>query len=168
MTPIPISDAQRIAEDYGYHQVVIVARAVGEDGGEHVTTYGAGPEHCAVAAHIGQYLRTEIMSWPVQPHESVASEIARERERQMQIEGWTSEHDDQWSNGALARAAGCYALHAGAAKPAQVADGYAPQDWPWEARWWKPKSRRRDLIRAAALIVAEIERLDRAAAREAS
>jgi hypothetical protein len=35
--------------------------------------------------------------------------------------------------------------------------------WPWHDDWWKPKDRRRDLIRAAALIVAEIERLDRAA-----
>jgi hypothetical protein len=33
--------------------------------------------------------------------------------------------------------------------------------------WWKPKDRRRDLVRAAALIIAEIERLDRdAEARE--
>ena len=34
--------------------------------------------------------------------------------------------------------------------------------WPWAASWWKPKNRRRDLVRAAALIVAEIERIDRA------
>ena len=31
----------------------------------------------------------------------------------------------------------------------------------WDSEWWKPKDRRRDLIRAGALIVAEIERLDR-------
>jgi hypothetical protein len=37
--------------------------------------------------------------------------------------------------------------------------------WPWSVQWWKPKDRRRDLVRAGALIVAEIERLDRAAAR---
>lgn len=37
--------------------------------------------------------------------------------------------------------------------------------WPlsWAKSWLKPKDRRRDLIRAAALIIAEIERLDRAA-----
>lgn len=34
--------------------------------------------------------------------------------------------------------------------------------WPWDKSWWKPKGARRDLIRAAALIVAEIERIDRA------
>jgi hypothetical protein len=37
--------------------------------------------------------------------------------------------------------------------------------WPWEDKWWKPKDRRRDLVRAGALIVAEIERLDRLAAK---
>lgn len=29
--------------------------------------------------------------------------------------------------------------------------------------WWKPKDRRRNLVKAGALIVAEIERLDRLA-----
>lgn len=38
--------------------------------------------------------------------------------------------------------------------------------WPFPPRSWKPKDRRRDLVRAAALLVAEIERLDREAARE--
>lgn len=33
--------------------------------------------------------------------------------------------------------------------------------WPWPSKWWKPKSQRRDLVRAGALILAEIERLDR-------
>lgn len=37
--------------------------------------------------------------------------------------------------------------------------------WPWNGRWWKPTNRRRDLIKAGALIVAEIERLDRAEPR---
>jgi hypothetical protein len=37
-----------------------------------------------------------------------------------------------------------------------------PQQWPWLSKWWKPKDRRRDLVRAAALVIAEIERLDRA------
>ena len=92
----------------------------------------------------------------------VLREIDEERTRQIASEGWTAEHDDGHTNGELARAAGCYALHAGLPEPAQVAAGHAPGDWPWDAAWWKPKDRRRDLIRAAALIVAEVERLDRA------
>ena len=95
----------------------------------------------------------------------VLREIDAERERQIVSEGWTPEHDDGHDRGELARAAGCYALHAGLPERAQVAAGYAPSDWwPWDTAWWKPKDRRRDLVRAAALIVAEIERLDRAAA----
>ena len=89
-------------------------------------------------------------------------DIKAERLRQMHQEGWSEQHDDQHTNGEMAQAAGCYALHAGLPEPAQVRPGYAPQDWPWEAKWWKPKDRRRDLVRAGALIVAEIERLDRA------
>ena len=36
-----------------------------------------------------------------------------------------------------------------------------PPSWPWVRRWWKPTDRRRDLVKAGALILAEIERLDR-------
>ncbi|MEB3421767.1 hypothetical protein VK682_24660 [Salipiger manganoxidans] len=41
------------------------------------------------------------------------------------------------------------------------------QLWPWDRKWWKPTTPRRDLVKAGALIVAEIERLDRAALRAA-
>jgi hypothetical protein len=41
-----------------------------------------------------------------------------------------------------------------------------PLFWPWEASWFKPSTARRDLIKAGALILAEIERLDRAAERQ--
>jgi len=34
--------------------------------------------------------------------------------------------------------------------------------WPWGKEWWKPSDRRRDLVKAGALIAAEIDRLDRA------
>jgi len=52
-----------VAEDYGYDQVVIVARKVGDGGGEHVTTYGVDRENCAVAARIGDFLKYEVMNW---------------------------------------------------------------------------------------------------------
>lgn len=67
MKPIPIFDAQRIAEKYGYDQVVIIARAVGdasEGGGEHVTTYGKDKANCDVAARIGDFLKFKVMGWP--------------------------------------------------------------------------------------------------------
>ena len=81
----------------------------------------------------------------------VIDEIAAERKRQIEVEGWTVEHDDKHSDGSLAMAATCYAT------VYPLAGSY----WPWDIKWWKPKDRRRDLIRAGALIVAEIERLDR-------
>lgn len=67
MLDIPISAAERIAKDYGYDQVVIIARRVGNDPqphGEHVTTYGRTKAHCAVAAHVGSFIKTKIMKWP--------------------------------------------------------------------------------------------------------
>jgi DhnA family fructose-bisphosphate aldolase class Ia len=62
---IPIVAAQRIAEEYGYHQVVIIARRTEEvlDSGEHVTTYGTTKAHCRVAAMIGDFLKYKVMGW---------------------------------------------------------------------------------------------------------
>lgn len=96
---------------------------------------------------------------------NVIDEIAAERHRQVEAEGWTPEHDDAHTKGEMAKAAACYAEWAGKTAPVLVGDvrsgGGKPLNWPWSAAWWKPKDRRRDLIRAAALIVAEIERIDR-------
>jgi hypothetical protein len=61
---IPIEAAKRIADAYGYDQVIIVARKVGEVGGEHVTTYGRDKANCKVAADIGNFLKYKIMGWP--------------------------------------------------------------------------------------------------------
>lgn len=86
----------------------------------------------------------------VAPTQVVCAEIYFERSRQTIVEGWSLEHDDAHMLGEMAKAAACYALN-------------STHYWPWDRKWWKPKERRRDLVRAAALIVAEIERLDRAA-----
>lgn len=88
----------------------------------------------------------------------VLDDIQDERRRQIKEEGWTPEHDDQHDSGELAHAAGCYALFSGSHADA----GDPPKYWPWDAAWWKPSEYRRDLVKAAALLVAEIERLDRA------
>lgn len=101
---------------------------------------------------------------------SVIDEIAAERKRQIEAEGWTPEHDDQHSDRALARAAACYAVSSIDLKitaPESAERGWwILRAWPWSLDWWKPSTRRRDLIKAAALIVAEIERLDRKQAAE--
>jgi len=92
---------------------------------------------------------------------SVVDEIAQERRRQIEAEGFNAEHDAQHGPGELALAGACYALWD---FPVLEVNRIAKELWPWADRWWKPKSVRHDLIRAAALIVAEIERLDRGAA----
>lgn len=59
MKRIPISAAKRIADEYEYHQVIIIARKVGE--GEHCTTYGINRWHCAAAADIGNFFKHKII-----------------------------------------------------------------------------------------------------------
>jgi len=92
--------------------------------------------------------------------ESVLDEIGRERYRQVEEEGWTLNHDDKHEGGELALASGCYALRSAKASIHHVATGI-PLSWPWARGWWKPTTDRRNLVKAGALIVAEIERLDR-------
>ncbi|RUV65806.1 hypothetical protein EOA64_00220 [Mesorhizobium sp. M1A.F.Ca.IN.022.02.1.1] len=97
-------------------------------------------------------------------------DIAAERQRQISFEGWSPDHDDaEHSRGQLAKAASCYAYEAGRTDhQRETSRGHAPLSWPWADKWWKPSDRRRDLVKAGALIVAEIERLDRIAARSLS
>lgn len=96
-----------------------------------------------------------------------AADVFAERQRQVSAEKWTPTHDDEHTCGDLAVAAACYALRA-------TADGAHPDEpyrkrfgdaagelWPWDREWWKPASPRRMLEKAAALLLAEIERLDR-------
>lgn len=66
MKRIPIKAAQEIAEKYGYDQVMIYARKVGEypnPHGEHMTTYGVNKAHCDAMAKIGNFLKYKIMGW---------------------------------------------------------------------------------------------------------
>lgn len=84
-------------------------------------------------------------------------DVIAERRRQVENEGWSEAHDDKHSPGDLAAAAGCYALFADSFPDA----GNPPPLWPWTPEWWKPKEYRRDLVRATALLLAEIERVDR-------
>lgn len=96
---------------------------------------------------------------------SIIEEIAAERARQIDVENWTPAHDDdEHASGQLARAACCYSWQASLDDEYRIKwqDRPAPS-WPWDRKWWKSTTRRRDLIKAGALIVAEIERLDRAA-----
>jgi hypothetical protein len=87
--------------------------------------------------------------------------IAAERRRQIEVEGWTPEHDDEHTYGEMADAAASYAWEA--AHPGASLNN-PPTSFPWGAVWWKPKDCRSNLVKAGALIAAEIDRLDRASA----
>lgn len=89
--------------------------------------------------------------------------IAAERKRQVESEGWTPEHDDVHEMGELPAAAMCYAAECVEEDIVQVADEYFASDWwPWDASWWKPSDDPiRNLVKAGALIAAEIDRLQR-------
>ncbi|BBF93358.1 DUF7220 family protein [Blastochloris tepida] len=89
--------------------------------------------------------------------------VMAERRRQIEVEGWSPEHDDGVLPGSLAAAGASYALEA----PHHLSAGGAgqsarpPESWPWSRDWWKPTGFRRDLVKAGALIIAEGEKFDR-------
>lgn len=117
---------------------------------------------CMVRAVIDAYIPGEM---------TAVADVVAERRRQVDGEGWHAEHDDKLnSQGELALAACCYAYHAGSyfhwdKNSYQKKGPFDPDNdyslWPWDIEWWKPKDPRRDLVRAGALILAEIERGDR-------
>lgn len=89
-------------------------------------------------------------------------------------EGWSNDHDDKHTGAELSAAAGVYALaasrlareergdHPATAMGVHTIPANLSPFWPWAGGWWKPEGGvRRMLVKAAALIIAEIERLDR-------
>lgn len=100
---------------------------------------------------------------PDQQRSVGADLIAAERHRQVDAEGWTPEHDDEHDDGALVSAAVCYEFAALALVHNAEVDAYEVLDfWPWDESWWKPSDDPiRNLVKAGALIAAEIDRLGR-------
>lgn len=106
--------------------------------------------------------------------------IAAERQRQIEKEGWTQGHDDEHTDESLALAAACYlapfvlridgtGVSFRQCRPeTDTQPKELPVFWPasWDHGWWKPKSHREDLVRAGALVAAEIDRIDRARAAD--
>lgn len=82
-------------------------------------------------------------------------DVLAERHRQRTHEGWTEQHDDEHSDGELECAAATYTLYCVDGGE----DGAWP--WPWNDETFKPKDHRRNLVRAAALLIAAIEKIDR-------
>jgi hypothetical protein len=97
-----------------------------------------------------------------------AIEAMAERQRQQDVEGFTIENDvAAYPKGDLIAAAVCFAIYAlfgswrGIGKPHRAkAAELVDEMWPWDRTWFKPESRRRSLVKATALLIAEGDRQD--------
>ncbi|WEM00055.1 hypothetical protein [Delftia tsuruhatensis] len=109
---------------------------------------------------------------PVKVLSQAARDVLAERRRQVEAEGWTPEHDDQHDEGEMCFAAAGYAAVASDNLQAISRDidrdltlddnVYPPTNYPWPRSWeFKPCTPRRALVKSGALILAEIERIDR-------
>jgi len=88
--------------------------------------------------------------------------ISEERARQIVGEGYDQNHDSGYKKEELARAAICYAL------PNSIRNEFLfyragkiinEKLWPWQYAYWKPtpENRIKELAKAGALIVAQID-----------
>jgi hypothetical protein len=118
--------------------------------------------------HVAEGLQAERDAASLAPKQSGVEMIAAERERQVSSEGFTPEHDDWFNSGqtaSLTRASMAYAdvtrkQLLGATQ--EYAFCHSAAYWPWDSGWWKPSSDPiRNLVKAGALIAAEIDRLKR-------
>lgn len=89
------------------------------------------------------------------PHGVAA--IMSERIRQIHVESYTVSDDLGYEDDELLGAALAYL---GQHWYRNGTHGRPPQSWPWDAKFWKPVDRRRDLERAGALIAAELDRMN--------
>lgn len=96
---------------------------------------------------------------------AIPAAIQAERDRQISGEGYDATHDDGHDDGELLAVARMYwQVAIGVALPMRGRPGnlrMVPIGFPWAPEWWKPKSKARDLERAGALCLAEIDRLKR-------
>jgi hypothetical protein len=96
-------------------------------------------------------------------------DVLKERSEQDTREGFGPAHDDAHRPGVLAAAAVSYVLAAHDELSNRGLGGFSRQPsraWPFAMTWWKPKNPRNAMVKAAALLLAEIERMDRSAYME--
>lgn len=100
------------------------------------------------------------------PMSDALRDVVAERRRQVEVKGWTPDHDDEHNAGDIACAGASYALAAGdVLGPYSQGDaGFTAENPPsfWPSDWrFKPSDPRRMLVKATALTIAELERFDR-------
>ena len=96
--------------------------------------------------------------------QAALTSIAEERDYQERMKGFTPARDDAYTDNQLIRAACAYAVHATheAQSGCELTHTCVMGMWPWSPATFSNCNRRRALVKAAALLVAEIERIDRA------
>ncbi|HHJ2813492.1 TPA: hypothetical protein ACQIYV_002732 [Escherichia coli] len=122
---------------------------------QQVALEAAMEEFDAIKTPATDAFLAEVRAQGVKSLSNAVQSVIAERQRHQSAEGWTPEHDDQYSKSQLLWASSCYVLNA--IHPFNR----IPFDWPWTPEWWKPTNPRRDMVKAGALILAEIERIDR-------
>jgi hypothetical protein len=116
-----------------------------------------------------------VIFWPEWVGSKGLEMIIEERKRQVEEEGWRTEHDAEHDDGSIAWAAVCYAAPGPVYREKHVLRGIFFRDpWPWDQRWDKrrtvhgdgalttdqaKRTRIRELTKAGALIAAEIDRI---------
>jgi hypothetical protein len=110
----------------------------------------------AMAWREGEFTR------PLYEVPSLISEIACRRRFQI-AKGYDAAHDDKHVNGEIALAAAAYCLSAAQhpGKGIRQTPTWVPPAWPWHREQFDFVDARSSLLDAAAMIIAEIERLDR-------
>ena len=100
--------------------------------------------------------------------------IAEERKRQIEIEGYTQQHDAEHPVSELISAAGAYLR---SANLHLLSESFEPSSswhktnepfywnevkrlWPWDEKTFKPTTALRDFVKTGALIAAIIDRLN--------
>lgn len=143
----------------------LLARVHG-DGGHYVEQYGLEKALEDADLLVATWRATPAPQDVREPSEAAAlAAVMLERRRQVDVKGWTPEHDDGHVNDEIAALACFYAMPPGAREWPATETGYGhtlgaaivPQGW--EA---KEGDRWRELVKAGALILAEAARLDRA------
>lgn len=81
--------------------------------------------------------------------------VALERLRQVEVEGFDADHDNQHELGEIESAGIAYMMASGMiATHGRIL--YRPRSWPWEASWWKPVACAfRNRVKGIALLCAE-------------
>ena len=87
------------------------------------------------------------------------SDVLDERIKQIEKFGFDAEHDDANLFFSMSNVGALYALYASSLNNGTIFEAAWPSNW--DISWWKPESQRTNLVKAAALILAEIEAIDR-------